>query len=78
MKYGDEVTAWLRKAQHYFDKGKIDKGKQYLIRLCNEYENYEESFEFRGLTPVCLRRSIQAALTHTCHITASISPGLMM
>lgn len=48
----DEVEVWLKKAQKCFDKGDIEKGRKYLIRLCNEYENYEESFAFRDLTDV--------------------------
>lgn len=51
LKYiSDEVTLWFRLGEYYVNKGEIEKGKSYLIKLCNEVENYEESFWFRGLT----------------------------
>lgn len=51
LKYiSDEVTLWFRLGEYYIRKGEIEKGKSYLIKLCNEVENYEESFGFRELT----------------------------
>ena len=41
----DEVTLWFRLGEYYINKGEIEKGKAYLIELCDEIENYEESFE---------------------------------
>lgn len=51
IKYiSDEVTVWFRLGEYYINNGEIEKAKEFLIRICNNYENYEESFEFRGLT----------------------------
>lgn len=51
LKYiSDEVTLWFRLCEYYINKGETEKGKSYLIKLCNEVGNYEESFGFRGLT----------------------------
>ena len=46
----DEVTLWFRLGEYYINKGEIEKGKAYLIELCDEIENYEEALEFRELT----------------------------
>lgn len=49
----DEVTVYLRMAEYYIESGDIEKGVEYLIKLCTEtVDNYEESIEFRGLTSV--------------------------
>ena len=51
LKYiSDEVTLWFRLGEYYINKGEIEKGKQYLINLCNEVENYEEALGFRDLS----------------------------
>lgn len=51
LKYiSDEVTLWFRLGEYYINKGDVEKGKSYLIKLCNEVENYEESLGFRELT----------------------------
>lgn len=51
LKYiGDEVTLWFRLGEYYINKGENEKGKSYLIKLCNEVENYEEALGFRELT----------------------------
>ena len=51
LKYiSDEVTLWFRLGEYYINKGEIEKGKQYLINLCDEVDNYEEAIEFRELT----------------------------
>ncbi|MBR5246729.1 MAG: hypothetical protein IKV25_05095 [Clostridia bacterium] len=51
LKYiSDEVTLWFRLGEYYINKGEIEKGKEYLINLCNEVENYEEALGFRGLS----------------------------
>jgi len=46
----DEVTLWFRLGEYYINNGEIEKGRAYLIRLCDEVSNYEESLEFRELT----------------------------
>lgn len=46
----DEVTLWFRLGEYYINNGDVEKGKSYLINLCDEVENYEESLEFRELT----------------------------
>ena len=46
----DEVTLYLRLGEYYINNGEIEKGKSYLILLCDEVENYEEAIEFRELT----------------------------
>lgn len=46
----DEVTVWFRLGEYYINNGDIERGKGYLIQICNNYDNYEESFEFRALT----------------------------
>ncbi len=46
----DEVTLWFRLGEYYINKDEIEKGKQYLINLCDEVENYEEALEFRDLS----------------------------
>lgn len=46
----DEVTVWFRLGEYFINNGEIEKGKDYLIQICNNYDNYEESFEFRSLT----------------------------
>ncbi len=46
----DDVTLWFRLGEYYINNGEIEKGKEYLIRICDEIDNYEESFEFSGLT----------------------------
>lgn len=46
----DEVTLWFRLGEYYINKGEIEKGKAYLIELCDEIDNYEESLGFRELT----------------------------
>lgn len=51
----DEVTIYLRLGEYYINNGDIDKGKSYLIRLCEEYANYEESINFRELDSVWQR-----------------------
>ncbi len=49
----DEITVYLRMAEYYIESGDIEKGMEYLIKLCTEtVDNYEESIEFRGLTSV--------------------------
>lgn len=51
LKYiSDEVTLWFRLGEYYINKAEIEKGKQYLINLCNEVENYEEALGFRDLS----------------------------
>lgn len=50
MYISDEVTLWFRLGEYYINKGDVEKGKSYLIKLCNEVENYEESLGFRELT----------------------------
>ena len=46
----DEVTLYLRLGEHYINNGEIEKGKSYLISLCDEVDNYEEAIGFRELT----------------------------
>ena len=46
----DEVTLYLRLAEYYINNGEIEKGKSYLLLLCDEVDNYEEAIEFRELT----------------------------
>ena len=46
----DDVTLYLRLGEYYINKGEIEKGKSYLIKLCDEVENYEEAIGFRELT----------------------------
>ena len=46
----DDVTLWFRLGEYYINNGDIEKGIVYLKKICNEISNYEESFEFRGLT----------------------------
>lgn len=46
----DDVTVWFRLGEYYINKGEIEKGKAYLIKLCNAVSNYEESLGFRELT----------------------------
>lgn len=46
----DDVTLWLRLGEYYINNNEIEKGKAYLIKLCDEVENYEEALEFRELT----------------------------
>lgn len=46
----DEVTLWFRLGEYYINNNEIEKGKAYLIKLCDEISNYEESLEFRDLT----------------------------
>ncbi len=46
----DDVTLWFRLGEYYINNGEIEKGTEYLIRICDEIDNYEELFEFRGLT----------------------------
>ncbi len=46
----DEVTLYLRLGEYYINNGEIEKGKSYLISLCDEVDNYEEAIEFRELT----------------------------
>jgi len=49
----DGVTVYLRLAEYYLQNGETEKGKAFLVRLCNEtVENYEEALEFRKLMPV--------------------------
>lgn len=49
----DEVTVYLRMAEYYVEKGEVEKGIEYLIKLCSEtVENYEESIAHRKLTVV--------------------------
>ena len=36
--------------EYYINNNEIEKGKAYLIKLCDEISNYEESLEFRDLT----------------------------
>ena len=51
LKYiSDEVTLWFRLGEYYINKGETEKGKAYLIKLCNAVSNYEESLGFRELT----------------------------
>ena len=46
----DDVTLWFRLGEYYINNGEIEKGKAYLIKICDEVSNYEESLEFRELT----------------------------
>ena len=46
----DEVTLYLRLGEYYINNCEIEKGKSYLIMLCDEVDNYEEAIEFRELT----------------------------
>lgn len=46
----DEVTLYLRLGEYYINNGEIEKGKSYLISLCDEVDNYEEAIEFKELT----------------------------
>ena len=46
----DEVTLYLRLGEYYMNNGEVEKGKSYLISLCDEVDNYEEAIEFRELT----------------------------
>lgn len=46
----DDVTLLFRLGEYYINNGEIEKGKSYLIKLCDRVSNYEESFEFRELT----------------------------
>lgn len=46
----DDVTVWFRLGEYYINKGETEKGKAYLIKLCNTVSNYEESLGFRELT----------------------------
>ena len=46
----DEVTLYIRLGEYYINNGEIEKGKSYLISLCDEVDNYEEAIEFRELT----------------------------
>lgn len=46
----DDVTLWFRLGEYYINNGDVEKGKSYLIKICDEVSNYEESFEFRELT----------------------------
>ena len=46
----DEVTLYLRLAEYYINNSEIEKGKSYLIMLCDEIDNYEEAIEFRELS----------------------------
>ena len=49
----DDVTIYLRMAEYYIESGEMEKGIEYLIKLCTEtVTNYEESIGFRGLTAV--------------------------
>lgn len=49
----DDVTIYLRLAEYYIENGEIDKGKDFLIRLCNEtVDNYEEALKFRNLNSI--------------------------
>ena len=51
LKYiSDEVTLWFRLGEYYINKGETEKGKAYLIKLCNKIDNYEEALGFRELT----------------------------
>lgn len=51
LKYiSDDVTVWFRLGEYYINKGETEKGKAYLIKLCNAVSNYEESLGFRELT----------------------------
>lgn len=51
--YVDDITFFLRSAEYYIDKGEVELGTAYLIKLCCETtSNYEESIEFRQLTHV--------------------------
>lgn len=51
----DDVTLGLRLGKYYIENGEIEKGKTYLLNICNEYSNYEESFSFRELTDEWLK-----------------------
>lgn len=55
-KYFDDVfdttTLCLRCAEYYVEKGETEKGTEYLISMCEEIENYEESVAIRDLTDV--------------------------
>lgn len=46
----DDITLWFRLGDYYINNGEIEKGKSYLIKLCNEVSNYEESLGFRELS----------------------------
>ena len=46
----DDVTLWFRLGEYYINNKEIEKGKAYLIKLCDEISNYEESLEVRELT----------------------------
>ena len=46
----DDVTLWFRLGEYYINKGEVEKGKAYLIKLCDNNSNYEESLELRELT----------------------------
>ena len=49
----DEVTVFLRLAEYYINNGDTEKGKAFLIRMCNEtVDNYEEALKFRNLFKV--------------------------
>lgn len=51
--YGDGVTLFLRLAEYYFEKGEIEKGKEFLIRLCTKTSlNYEDSIALRDMTEI--------------------------
>ena len=50
---GDDVTLYLRLGEYYIENGNVNKGKDFLICLCNEtVDNYEDALEFRKLLPV--------------------------
>ena len=46
----DDITLWFRLGQYYINNDEIENGKEYLIKICDEVENYEESLGFRELT----------------------------
>jgi len=49
----DEVTLYLLSAQYYIEQGEVERGKEYLIKLCTETaSNYEEAISFNGLDDV--------------------------
>jgi|GEM_PF-5768848 len=49
----DDITIYLRMAEYYIESGDVEKGIEYLIKLCTEtVTNYEEALGFRELTTV--------------------------
>lgn len=49
----DDITLYLLSAQYYIEQGEVERGKEYLIKLCTETaSNYEEAIGFRELEDV--------------------------